>query len=153
MGGDWYTFPSHFFLPTSTKLQYLEDNFHGLLPQLFPYSQGSSIPSVLPVNDQNREEKTRYTQLNLCDYLVMTTPSCFDTNNYSTNNCKIDSLTPLQKEILVDKKVPIKIEKCEKIIDPIHSTSAIAKAYSIPYLSTKTNQFKYYCLYSIQKEN
>jgi hypothetical protein len=158
MGGDWFTFPSHFFLPTGTKLAYVEDNFHGLLPQHFLAPHGSSIPSVLPVNDQNREERSRYTPLESCDYLVMTTPSCLLLTQ--EQEC-LSTLSPLQTQLLMEgmgtgittapasqrprQFIP---QLCEEIIDPVRSSSSLGRAYTIPFLSSKTNHFMQYCLYS-----
>lgn len=154
MGGDWFTFPSHFFLPSGAKIAYVEDNFHGLLPQHFLAPYGSSIPSVLPVNDQNREEKSRYTPLESCDYLVMTIPSCLVSQSPEslTEDC-FSTLSPLQKQLVEGINssgtgshfVPL---ICEEIIDPVRSTSSLGRAYAIPFLSSKTNHFMRYCLYS-----
>lgn len=173
MGGDWYTFPSHFFLPTTAKLHYVEDNFHGLLPQSFPYPQGSSIPSVLPVNDQNQEETSRYIDLQSCDYIVATIPSCLDPIKFSfnydddheylnsipfygqkhKNDCSYDKINPLLLNLLFLSKFETNLEGCEQIIDPIYSTNSLGKAYSIPNLSSRTNTFKNYCLYKVIKTN
>jgi hypothetical protein len=151
MGGDWFTFPSHFFLPTNVaQLAYVEDNFHGLLPQHFISPYGSSIASVLPVNDQNKEEKSRYTPLESCDYLVMTTPPCLfssDSQEILTEECRT-SLSPLQKRLVEQKDHVFIPQICEEINDPVRSASSLGRAYAIPFLSEDTNRFMRYCLYS-----
>jgi hypothetical protein len=43
MGGEWYTFPSHFFLPNNARIEYVYDNFHGELPQHFNSILGTYI--------------------------------------------------------------------------------------------------------------
>jgi len=150
MGGDWYTFPSHFFLPEQAHLGYVEDNFHGLLPQPFPPGpRGASRTPLLPVNDRNEEERSHYIPLNSCDYVVMTTPACAGLGVASGEaHCTAeDQLTPLQQSILgpISQFTPL---HCEDIIDPKNSVSSLARAFYIPRLSEKSNRFMQYCLYS-----
>ena len=72
IGGDWYTFPSHFFLPPNARLQYVRGNFHGQLPQHFRSFQGTSSTPIYNFNDKNEEEESRYVAFSTCDYLVAT---------------------------------------------------------------------------------
>ena len=157
MGGDWYTFPSHFFLPTHTHLSYVEDNFHGLLPQRYDPSVGTQ-GSVLPVNDLNAEEKSRYVDLQTCDYLVMTTPSARTLSEESP------SLTPLQQQVLTSrsdgtetedatKKNKFNAVHCEVIIDAPNSPSALFRAFFIPFTPPSKNEFMRYCLYAQEVED
>ena len=71
MGGDWYTFPSHFFLPKNVRLEYIRGTFHGQLPQHFSKFLGTSAVPFQDFNDQNKEENSRYVSLNKCDYIVL----------------------------------------------------------------------------------
>ena len=70
IGGEWYTFPTHFFLPKNSRLEYIRGNFHGQLPQHFPALHGTSGPPLQNFNDRNAEEQSRYVNLTSCDYLV-----------------------------------------------------------------------------------
>lgn len=70
VGGEWYTFASHFFLPDNAHLAYIRGNFHGQLPQHFSRIDGISAPTAQPFNDKNEEEESRYVKLSTCDYLV-----------------------------------------------------------------------------------
>ncbi|GAB5370131.1 hypothetical protein AAMO2058_001465500 [Amorphochlora amoebiformis] len=74
VGKEWYRFPSHFLLDDkSLRLAFLKSGFDGQLPQMY-----LEMPSVLDAtsavrdhfNDMNREEPTRYTSENECDYVV-----------------------------------------------------------------------------------
>lgn len=71
IGGEWYTFPTHFFLPKNSRLEYIRGNFHGQLPQHFSALHGTSGPPLQTFNDQNAEELSRYVNLSSCDYLVV----------------------------------------------------------------------------------
>jgi hypothetical protein len=70
-GGEWYQFPSHFFLPPHARLQYIDDHFGGILPQHFAPLNGTAAVLLQAFNNRNREEKARYVPLLECDYLVL----------------------------------------------------------------------------------
>jgi len=63
VAGEWYRFPSSYFLPFNTKLSFLRSSFKGQLPQPFQANTG-------PFNDMNREEISRYGVIEDCDYLI-----------------------------------------------------------------------------------
>jgi alpha-1,2-mannosyltransferase len=70
--GEWYRFPSSFFLPPYTQIAFLESSFKGQLPQPFT-EHGSRLESqrdLQPFNDQNKEEPLRYTNITSCDFIV-----------------------------------------------------------------------------------
>lgn len=144
MGGDWYTFASHFFLPqktftlvtnhttvmkglesstfvhseghtTSVNLQYVSDNFHGLLPAHFQSNDESAVCSsefgwldslrntrwsksgtfshpTAAFNDRNSEELDRYVDIAQCDYIVTTMHQEYsdEMNHLSTHNRDIN---------------------------------------------------------------
>lgn len=60
--GEWYRFPSSFYLPEGNQLAFLPSSFKGQLPQ--PFSVNGSKPESLqvlqPFNDRNEEQKERY---------------------------------------------------------------------------------------------
>lgn len=70
--GEWYRFPSSFFLPPDMHLAFLESSFKGQLPQPFTVhgSRAESQEILQPFNDQNKEEPTRYADINSCDWIV-----------------------------------------------------------------------------------
>ncbi|TMW64472.1 hypothetical protein Poli38472_011352 [Pythium oligandrum] len=71
IGKEWYRFPSSFFVPTNaTSVRFLKSSFSGQLPK--PFEQHENGTSVIPtdMNNQNREEFTRYTPEDDCDYVV-----------------------------------------------------------------------------------
>lgn len=63
---EWYRFPSHFFVPTSARVEFLRSDFRGQLPQHF--NATSSRPGHF--NDQNQEEMSQYVSIESCDIVV-----------------------------------------------------------------------------------
>ncbi|XP_064424785.1 alpha-1,2-mannosyltransferase ALG9 isoform X2 [Latimeria chalumnae] len=70
VGKEWYRFPSSFLLPDNWQLQFIQSDFRGQLPK--PYAKGPMATRIIPadMNDQNKEEPSRYVDLNRCHYLV-----------------------------------------------------------------------------------
>ncbi|XP_069081105.1 alpha-1,2-mannosyltransferase ALG9 isoform X1 [Pleurodeles waltl] len=70
VGKEWYRFPSSFFLPENWQLHFIQSEFRGQLPK--PYAKGPVATRITPtdMNDQNREESSRYVDLGKCHYLV-----------------------------------------------------------------------------------
>lgn len=66
LGREWYRFPSSFFLADNASLAYYEDGVTNQLPTQFTNTR------VAPahMNDQNREEISRYVPISSCDYAV-----------------------------------------------------------------------------------
>eukprot|EP00934_Nitzschia_sp_Nitz4_P000889 Nitzschia sp. Nitz4//scaffold291_size36643//2695//4605//NITZ4_007758-RA/size36643-processed-gene-0.24-mRNA-1//-1//CDS//3329546112//889//frame0 len=68
--GEWYRFPSHFFIPeTVQKFGLVQSSFDGQLPQLSTV-HGSSKQSPLQFNDQNKPEANSLTDIEECDFLI-----------------------------------------------------------------------------------
>ncbi|RLN57329.1 hypothetical protein BBJ28_00005094, partial [Nothophytophthora sp. Chile5] len=68
---EWYRFPTSFFVPSNaTRVQFVKSSFAGQLPK--PFEQHESGTSTIPsaMNDQNREEPSRYVDLAVCDLVV-----------------------------------------------------------------------------------
>lgn len=71
--GEWYRYPSSFFLPLNSQLGYLPSSFHGQLPQ--PYTKYGSKPHSLQYlsrgsfNDQNQPNNERYIPNELSKYV------------------------------------------------------------------------------------
>ncbi|KAM8795574.1 alpha-1,2-mannosyltransferase ALG9-like isoform 2-T2 [Eudromia elegans] len=70
VGKEWYRFPSSFLLPDNWQLQFILSEFRGQLPKQF--AKGPRATRVIPtdMNDQNREEPSRYIDISKCHYLV-----------------------------------------------------------------------------------
>jgi hypothetical protein len=112
----------------------------------------------LPINDQNQEERSRYVALEACEYLVMTTPACLlevvpsstrrgDEGRVVDEEC-LKSLSPLQERVVHREEGEFIPLVCEEVIDPGRSSSSLGRAYAIPYLSSQSNRFMHYCLYT-----
>ncbi|XP_038609657.1 alpha-1,2-mannosyltransferase ALG9-like [Tachyglossus aculeatus] len=70
VGKEWYRFPSSFLLPENWHLQFIPSEFRGQLPK--PFAEGPLATRNVPadMNDQNREEPSRYVDLSKCHYVV-----------------------------------------------------------------------------------
>ncbi|KAM8927591.1 alpha-1,2-mannosyltransferase ALG9 [Pelodytes ibericus] len=70
VGKEWYRFPSNFLLPDNWQLKFIESEFRGQLPK--PFAKGRRATRIIPkdMNDQNREETSRYVDISKCHYLV-----------------------------------------------------------------------------------
>jgi alpha-1,2-mannosyltransferase len=131
--GEWYRYPSSFFLPHNMQLVFLESSFKGQLPQ--PFTQyGSRVESqqyLQPFNDQNKEEPSRYGDVNSCDYIVdLQDGAC------APNNAEIVGRHPF--------------------LDAGHTT-ALHRILYVPYLheygvTTGSVQYTHYNLYKMPKQ-
>lgn len=65
--GEWYRFPSSYYLPQGYQLGFLPSSFSGQLPKAFG-PEGSRAGSNF--NDANKEEHDRYVDPDSCDYVV-----------------------------------------------------------------------------------
>ena len=132
VGNDWYTFPSHFFVTSTAKLQFVEDDFRGVLPQYFTNQNGTWAQPPQPFNNMNTEERSRYVMLESCDFLVLSTPS-----NGVISSSKLRNHTEkYMKEFI---SFPI-IDKA--------SSPMLTRAYFIPYISAKFNKFGTYKIFA-----
>ncbi|XP_046734487.1 alpha-1,2-mannosyltransferase ALG9 [Diprion similis] len=71
IGKEWHRFPSSFFFPSNNwRLQYLQSEFTGQLPQ--PYSDQENGTSIVQphFNDKNKEETSRYFDVGRCHFLL-----------------------------------------------------------------------------------
>jgi len=73
VGGEWYRFPSSFYLPLNAHLGFLKSSFGGQLPQ--PFTEYGSQEKSLSVqkgkfNDMNEEEVDRYVDIKTCSYVI-----------------------------------------------------------------------------------
>lgn len=72
-GGEWYRFPSSFFLPDNVQLSFLKSSFVGQLPQPFTV-HGSTVESLAVqsgrFNDANEEVMDRYIDISECSFVI-----------------------------------------------------------------------------------
>lgn len=134
MGADWYTFPSHFFVPSHVRLRYVDDDFHGQLPQ--PYAcaahsscawSAASTPPPQPFNDVNGEETSRYVSLADCDYVVTAVPGGLQTPHSKLLRAMNQSASTVFTEHL-----------SRAVLDPSRSP-AWTRAFFLPGISAKHN--------------
>lgn len=75
--GEWYRFPSSFFLPENYQLGFLKSSFTGQLPQPFTRigsKENSLIVQAGKFNDMNKEEMDRYIDISKCSYVIELVP-------------------------------------------------------------------------------
>jgi alpha-1,2-mannosyltransferase len=72
--GEWYRFPSSFFLPPNHQLGYLKSSFGGQLPQPFTVHgsrvESLDVPEAGHFNDRNEDEMDRYVDIDMCSYVI-----------------------------------------------------------------------------------
>eukprot|EP00656_Telonema_subtile_P030531 TRINITY_DN3350_c0_g1_i2.p1 TRINITY_DN3350_c0_g1~~TRINITY_DN3350_c0_g1_i2.p1 ORF type:complete len:486 (-),score=108.89 TRINITY_DN3350_c0_g1_i2:4-1461(-) len=70
LGKEWYRFHSSFLVPSGTTVNFVSSGFDGLLPAKFSPTTGSWTTPVEPLNDQNKEEPSRYVPSHTCHFFV-----------------------------------------------------------------------------------
>ncbi|XP_076656852.1 alpha-1,2-mannosyltransferase Alg9 isoform X1 [Halictus rubicundus] len=71
IGKEWHRFPSSFFFPSNNwRLQFLRSEFRGQLPQPFLDHENATNVIQPNFNDMNREEPSRYFNLEKCHFIV-----------------------------------------------------------------------------------
>ncbi|XP_030076608.1 alpha-1,2-mannosyltransferase ALG9 isoform X1 [Microcaecilia unicolor] len=131
VGKEWYRFPSSFLLPDNWYLQFIQSEFRGQLPK--PFAKGPMATRITPadMNDQNREEPSRYVDLSKCHYLV-----------------DLDSATETLREPRYSaKKDEWKVIAYKPFLDSSRS-SKLFRAFYVPFLS---DWYTVYSNYTIQK--
>ena len=141
MGADWYTFPSHFFLPSSARLEFVDAGFKGQLPQLYASIQGTHSAPRGPFNDENREESSRYIPFLECDYAVTL-----------MHNRTLHTSVNHFEEFLQKKQSGFEIVYAKDIIDAAHSP-ILTRAFHLPYYSSNMNRHSTYTLFRRKSTN
>ena len=134
MGNDWYNFPSHFFMNKSFRLQFIEQDFRGVLPQYFPPVNGTWVTPILPFNNLNKEESSRYIDPTTCDYIVLTQENASDVSHLTEFDLFVSNHTI---QVLSNKII-------DSSRSPMHT-----RAYYIPFVSLSKNKFKGYALLKV----
>lgn len=135
-GGDWFRFPSHFFLPDVARIAFVRDTFHGQLPAHFSRINGTSCEPQSPFNDKNEEEMSRYVALTSCDLVVTVVHPVL----------KEEDMTPLLSQMLASERNGASFAKAlqRDVLDASRSTSALFRAFYVPGMSSVRNRFNSY---------
>ncbi|POM62841.1 Alpha mannosyltransferase [Phytophthora palmivora] len=130
---EWYRFPTSFFIPSNrTKVQFVKSSFSGLLPKAFEEHENGTSIIPIAMNDQNREEPSRYVPLETCDYVV-------------------DLNLPSQKEIKFwEEPSTWELVHSESFLDAERSKSPYRSFY-IPMLTPQYVKYADYAIYKQKK--
>ena len=147
MGNDWYTFPSHFFLPKHIKLRFIEESFRGVLPQYYAEVNGTFATPAQPFNNRNLEERSRYIPIDTCDYIIYSDPA--DSDDESNKNVKHE-----KQSYKVRKHTAKNLQEIISfpIIDS-NKSPMLTRAFFIPTLSSKLNKYGSYSVYCYNSRN
>ena len=99
--GEWYRFPSSFFLPPNHQLGFLKSSFTGQLPQ--PFTEFGSKTDSLSVqtgkfNDMNEEELDRYVNVSQCSYVIELVSSSLSELNDNTNDALAEGIQYMKSD-------------------------------------------------------
>lgn len=136
-GKEWYRFPSSFFLPRDMQAKFIQSEFRGLLPGEFQRSslfEGFTGTYVLPsgMNDQNKEDPSKYTDISQCKFLVDT--------HYPLNVEKGLLLPPNEPDYIADT-ANWEVVKCIPFLDA-GNTGLIPRMIWVPSWSWITEKFQ-----------
>ncbi|EEH20179.1 hypothetical protein PABG_02438 [Paracoccidioides brasiliensis Pb03] len=148
LGKEWYRYPSSFFLPDNKRAKFIKSEFDGLLPGEFMEKSDGQGPRpgtwMIPsgMNDQNREDPGKYTDISRCDFLV---------DSYFPG----DEESALQPNYIGDKFTWEELS-CKRFLDT-KRTSLLGRIIWIPNLPFIPEKFQrkwgQYCLLARRKVN
>lgn len=150
VGSEWHLFPTHFFLPSVSSLYYIEDGFHGILPQHYAAINGTFARSPLPNNGENREELSRYINIDDCHYIVTSKVAKLSDGRLVLS----DTSKHLKIEVGKDEDL-LEIVGSRPVLNRDDSTaSAILRAFYVPSYFQSAGEaavsFKSYRIYKIR---
>ncbi|KAK5119524.1 hypothetical protein LTR85_007624 [Meristemomyces frigidus] len=147
LGKEWYRFPSHYLLPNRVRAKFIKSEFSGLLPGEYSEAQNNfgMFPGawLLPagMNDENREDLGKYTDVKHCNFLV-------DSQLPSTQT------TSLEPNYMSDTTTWEKVQ-CLPFLDAA-STGAVGRLGCVPDLPFIPDKYKRtygeYCLLKRRKQ-
>jgi hypothetical protein len=138
VGSEWYQFPSHFFLPQNTTIEYVDDGFKGILPQHYSSLDGTKVEPLQPFNNMNREEPSRYVDFSHCHYYIGTRPPQYMESLQLSGQPKETCSLSLQQVY----KQPI-------VTGAVGAAWALGKAYVLPFQPEGTLLFQNYTFYKV----
>lgn len=149
MGNEWHYFGSHFFMPSMMRLGFVEEDFHGLLPQYYASVNGTrrtDTQLVSAFNDLNQEDKKKYTHLLACDFVLSSEPATTLVKRMQTVSDSSSTPRNLKRRVTNTSVKPV-IQTT--VLDVDASRATIARAFYLPGYSDKKNQCKNYTLYHL----
>ncbi|XP_037738051.1 alpha-1,2-mannosyltransferase ALG9 isoform X6 [Chelonia mydas] len=134
VGKEWYRFPSSFLLPDNWQLQFIPSEFRGQLPK--PFAKGPVATRIIPadMNDQNREEPTRYIDISKCHYLV-----------------DLDSATETSREPRYSSNKEEWVSIAYKPFLDTSRSSKLLRAFYVPFLSERHTSYANYTILKPRK--
>ncbi|KAF1765546.1 hypothetical protein GCK72_005498 [Caenorhabditis remanei] len=141
VGKEWHRFPSSFFIPKmdhsgrKVEFHFLQSEFRGLLPK--PFKRGySRIDSTrhepTEMNNLNKEEVSRYVDLDSCNYVIDVDMSSTEFEPNFRNMS--DKWMVLASHPFID-------------VSKSSGFAGLLRAFYIPYFSEKVNKMTTYTLY------
>ncbi|EGT45008.1 hypothetical protein CAEBREN_09175 [Caenorhabditis brenneri] len=141
VGKEWHRFPSSFFVPNfdrngrKVEMSFLQSEFRGLLPKQFENASTlieKTRHEPSDMNDQNREEVSRYVDLNSCSYVI-------------DADMPVTSKEPDFRQMPQSWKAIVSLP----FIDASRSTRffGLPRAFYVPYYSEMSNSITTYTLY------
>ena len=148
LGKEWYRFPSHYLLPEGVHAKFIKSEFSGLLPSEFLEDMATNVTGFRPgthieptgMNDQNREDLGKYTDIKYCNFIV-------DVHLPSTETSK------LEPHYIADTAHWEKIE-CLPFLDASSSgiVGRLGWVPSLPLLPSRLRRvYGHYCLLKRKK--
>jgi alpha-1,2-mannosyltransferase len=151
VGKEWYRYPSSFFLPNNSRLQFIRSGFGGLLPKQYfstaETQQNRAIgTSVLPsgMNERNEAVESRLIPMILCDFVL----------DFELQDHGKDRIVSIERKIGRNegqKECSVKADwvvvKESSFLDADASHNAFARAFYIPFYSSRFNRYSAYRLY------
>lgn len=130
VGAEWHRFPSSFFLPgPQYRVQFVKSGFSGLLPRAFDPAQGGSTAAPRQLNDENRDEPENYwPSAEGCDFAV--------TMQHKGEVLDGAVLGPMSEWQVVKEAA---------FLDSAASP-AVTRAFWVPFISARHNQWLRYLL-------
>jgi len=123
IGKEWYRFHSHYFFPSDhINLTFIRQGPQSQLPQYYPTYAHEISPNF---NDQNKEEPSRYTNLEACHYVI----------DCDADRERLNNFPPSQWDTIL--KIPF--------LDAANSP-ILTRAFYVPTYSEKQNSWTSYFL-------
>lgn len=154
-GGEWYQFPSHFFLPAGARVQYIRDGFGGILPQHFATVNGTAGEPLQAFNDRNAEVTSRYVAPSDCDYLVLLVDTAQHEGGQGQGNdlrARLRQGTELAEEAELEGQRFRRVLSEKVISSAASSGSGLYRAFYVPFRSSHAVRMQDYVLYEQVKE-
>lgn len=138
LGKEWYRFPNSFLLPRDMRPKFVRSEFRGLLPGEFSEARtgfglwsGTWLPTS-GMNDQNKEDMGKYTDIQSCAFLVDT--------QYPENAGKGLELPPFEPDYVADTE-NWEVVKCVPFLDA-GNTGFLARTLWTPGFSFLPEQLQ-----------